>query len=76
MCYDDTKTIYISSAIEDDDYLFQKVLCHEVVHAAMFSYGIYLPYDQEELMADIIATYGEEIIDIANNLFTHLRMAA
>lgn len=74
MCYDDNKTIYISSAIEDDEHMFKKVLCHEVVHAAMFSYDVYLDYEQEELIADLIATYGEEIIDITNELFCHMQV--
>lgn len=73
MCYDDNKTIYISDILEAYPHLYKKVLCHEVVHAAMFSYDIYLEYDQEELMADIIATYGEEIIDITNELFRHMQ---
>jgi len=36
----------------------KKVLCHELTHAAMFSYGIELSIEQEELLADLIATYG------------------
>jgi hypothetical protein len=34
------------------------VLSHELTHAAMFSYNIDLSYEQEELFADLIATYG------------------
>ena len=32
----------------------------------MFSYNVYLSLEQEEVIADIIATYGEEIINITN----------
>ena len=39
----------------------------------MFSYQINLTLDQEELIADFIATYGEEIIDITNFLFNKLK---
>jgi len=39
----------------------------------MFSYGIQLNVDQEEVIADIIATYGEEIINITNTLFKKLK---
>lgn len=74
MCYDDNKTIYIDDSIEQDSYLFKKILCHEIVHAAMFSYNVDLMYDQEELIADLIATYGEEIINVTNRVFSHLCM--
>lgn len=50
-----------------------KVLCHEITHAAMFSYNIELSLDQEELVADLIATYGEEIIFIANKIFRRIK---
>lgn len=71
VCADDHKTIYIRDELPPA--LSKKVLCHEVVHAAMFSYNIYLEEMQEELMADIIATYGQEIIDITNTLFKNLK---
>ena len=35
----------------------------------MFSYNVNLNYEQEELVADIIATYGSEIIHMTNELF-------
>jgi uncharacterized alkaline shock family protein YloU len=49
------------------------VLCHEVAHAAMFSYGVDLTIEQEEIIVDIIATYGEEILKITNKLFKKLK---
>lgn len=51
----------------------KKVLCHEIVHAAMFSYNVDLTLEQEELVADLIATYGEEIIDITNQMFKKIK---
>lgn len=53
--------------------LFKKVLCHEITHAAMFSYNVNLDYSQEELVADLISTYGDEIIEVTNRIFYHLR---
>lgn len=32
-----------------------------------------LNYQQEELLANIIATYGEEILKITNDIFKRLR---
>lgn len=70
-CDESTCIIYISDAIPW--YKFKKVLCHEITHAAMFSYNIYMTVDQEELVADLIATYGEEIIDVTNRIFSKIR---
>lgn len=53
--------------------LLKKVLCHELTHAAIFSYGVELDLMQEELLADLIATYGEEIITITNKIFKKLK---
>ena len=69
-CDDTNHTIYLSDNIPD--YKLKKVLCHEITHAAMFSYGINLNIDQEELIADLIATYGEEIINITNKIFSKI----
>ena len=72
MCYDENKTIYMNIELQDAPLLFKKVLCHEITHAAMFSYDVNLDYSQEELLADLIATYGEEIIEVTNQIFYRL----
>ena len=69
-CDDLTKTIYISEKVPMN--MLRKVLCHEVTHAAMFSYHVNLELSQEELIADLIATYGSEIISVTNRIFSHL----
>lgn len=71
-CSNDTKTIYVSAIL--DERKMRKVLCHEITHAAMFSYSVSLTYDQEELIADIIATYGNEIIAVTNKVFRKIKM--
>ena len=70
-CDDKTKTIYISKDVQEK-YL-KKVLCHELTHAAMFSYNIDLTYEQEEVLSEIIATYGQEIVHMANVFFQKLK---
>lgn len=70
-CDDDSKTIYLNNSLRGP--FLKKVLCHEITHAAMFSYDVKLTIEQEELLADLIATYGEEIITIANKVFKKLR---
>ena len=72
-CDDITKTIYINDELSDRK--MKKVLCHEITHSAMFSYNVYLTYEQEELLADIIATYGQEIISITNQIFKKIKGA-
>lgn len=52
-----------------------KVLCHEIVHAAMASYGVWLTVEQEEIVADLIATYGKEIIQTTDKVFARLGRA-
>ena len=71
VCDDATKTIHLANSLRGK--FLKKVLCHELVHAAMFSYNIKLEYEQEELLANLIATYGEEIIQITNDVFKRLR---
>ena len=63
-------TIYLSESAPD--YKIKKILCHEITHAAMFSYQVEMSIDQEELIADLIATYGEEIINVTNRIFSRI----
>ena len=70
-CNNNTGIIYIAQGLGWEK--FKKVLCHEITHAAMFSYGVYLTYDQEELIADIISTYGDEVITVTNKVFRKIR---
>ena len=70
-CDDYSKTIYLSNALYGNQ--LKKVLCHEITHAAMFSYNVSLSLAQEELIAELMATFGEEIIDITNILFDYLK---
>ena len=71
MCDNNEQIIYIDESLQGN--FLKKVLCHELTHAAIFSYGINLSIEQEEVIADLIATYGEEIITITNKIFTKLK---
>ena len=70
-CDSNTMTIYIADGLSD--FKFRKILCHELTHAAMYSYQVELSRDQEELLADIISTYGYEIIYITNKVFRKIK---
>lgn len=73
MCDDDLKKIFVATGLPPA--LLKKVLCHEIVHAAMFSYNVELTLEQEEFIADLIATYGEEIFEITNQMFKKIKGA-
>lgn len=69
-CDNTTHTIYLTDIIPP--IKLKKVLCHEITHAAMFSYNVNMNLEQEELVADLIATYGAEIIDVTNRIFSRI----
>ena len=69
-CDNLTRTIYLNQTLYGA--LLKKVLCHELTHAAMFSYGVDLSIEQQELIADLISTYGEEIVYTTNKIFAKL----
>ena len=71
VCDDNNKAIYLNNELEGA--FLKKVLCHEITHAAMFSYNVYLSIFQEEIVADLIATYGEQIIDITDDVFMSIK---
>lgn len=58
-CDDITKTIYISQVLTPSQT--RQVLCHEIVHAYMYSYNIMIDDYTEEIVASILDTYGEDI---------------
>ena len=70
-CDDYRKTIFLNGDLYGD-YL-KKVLCHEITHAAMFSYNVSLSLPQEELLAELMSTFGEEIVEITNIIFEYLK---
>lgn len=57
-----TKTISINERL--NDYMYVKCLTHEITHAVIFSYGVYLDEFTEELIADFMANYGFEVTDL------------
>lgn len=70
-CDNATKTIFIADGL--DEVKFRKVLAHEIIHAAMYSYNVMLTLDQEELLADVFSTYGDEIVMVTNKVFRKIK---
>ena len=71
MCDDKLKCIFVATGLPL--VFLKKVLCHEIAHAAMFSYNVDLTIEQEEVIVDLIATYGAQIIYISNSLFNRIK---
>ena len=67
------KTVYLSSSITGA--FLRKVFIHEVSHCAVFSYGIEISLEQEEFLCDFIATFGDEIFQVVDDLFMVLKRA-
>lgn len=68
---DDTlHTIFVSDAISGQ--FLRKVMTHEVCHAFSFSYGLDIPIEIEEQIADFLASYGRDIIRTADEIFSRL----
>lgn len=70
MCDCNDMAIYLFDGLHGA--LLKKVMLHEVTHAAIFSYGVYMDLEQEELFCDLLSTYGEEIIDVVDGFFSAL----
>lgn len=70
-CDQSTGSIYVNADLVAA--LQKKVLCHEIAHAAMFSYDIFLEPAQEEILADLMASYGQEIIYMTNKIFNRIK---
>ena len=71
VCDKITQTIYIDKTLQPAQV--KQVLCHEIVHAFMFSYGVILSYDEEEMVAEIISEYGEQIMRLTNFIYDGIK---
>lgn len=60
------KTIYLHNDLNES--LLYKVFCHELVHAFCFSYDLVFDEEEEERLADFIATYGKDIFDMTDEM--------
>lgn len=72
VCDKVTQTICVDKTLSPQK--LKEVLCHEIVHAFMFSYDIDLSYQEEELVAELVSKYGEDIIHEANAIYNGIKM--
>lgn len=66
VCDNNDKTIYMDVMLSTDKY--NHVLTHEIVHVFCFEYGLNFPTSIEEKIANFIADYGREIIEVVDYL--------
>lgn len=59
MTDNNTKCVYMSDELQGKFY--ERVLCHELVHCASFSYNCDIDIDTEEIIADFMSLFGQEI---------------
>lgn len=71
-CDDWLKTIFINDTLHPTR--MRKVLCHELTHATMYSYDILIPDPEEEMLADLVSSYGDEIISLTNMVSRKLKL--
>jgi hypothetical protein len=67
------RTVYLSELLKGA--FLRKVMAHELTHCFCFSYDIVLDIDEEERMADFIATYGEELIYLLDDIVSNIKYA-
>ena len=72
VCDKITQVICIDETLPQD--LMREVLRHEIVHAFMFSYGVDLSYDEEELVADLVSKYGEDILQWSHAIYAGIKI--
>jgi hypothetical protein len=72
VCDKTTQTIYIDKTLRPSRV--KEVLCHEIVHACMFSYAVDLSYKEEEMVAELMSKYGNEIIQLSNRIYNGIKM--
>lgn len=68
-----TRTVYIADILRGR--LLDKVIAHELTHCFMFSYDIEIDIEQEEFIADFIATYGRDLVYLLDSLMQKIKTA-
>ena len=73
MTDNNVKTVYINNRL--NQYLTDKVICHELTHVFAFEFDYDIPLDVEEIVADFMSLYGRDIIYLLDDLTEILKKA-
>lgn len=68
------RCIYLSNALYGA--FLRRVMAHELCHCFCFSYGVSMPIEEEERLADWISLYGTELVYLLDDLIKILRRVA
>ena len=68
------KTVFINNRL--NDYMTDKVLCHELTHVFAFEFDYYMDIDTEEIVADFMSLYGRNVINLLDDLIKVLKKVA
>lgn len=60
------RTVYLSNLLRGP--FLRKVVAHEICHCFCFSYDLNFEIEEEERLADFVATYGEELIYLLDDI--------
>lgn len=69
-----TRTVYLSNGLYGA--FLRRVISHEVVHVFCFEYHMLFDPNEEEVIADFISKYGDEIIYTVDALLQTLKRYA
>lgn len=67
------KTVYINNRL--NEYLTDKVICHELTHVFAFEFDYYMDIETEEIVADFMSLYGRRIVYLLDDLVRILKKA-
>ncbi len=74
MTDNNVKTVFVNNRL--NDYMTDKVICHELTHVFAFEFEYHIPIDVEEIVADFMSLYGRKIIYLLDDLVEILRRIA
>lgn len=60
------KTVFINDRL--NDYMTDKVICHELTHVFAFEFDYYMDIETEEIVADFMSLYGRKIVYLLDDL--------
>ena len=74
MTDNNVKTVFVNNRL--NDYMTDKVICHELTHVFAFEFDYYMNIETEEIVADFMSLYGRNIILLLDDLIKVLRRIA
>lgn len=67
------KTVFINNRL--NNYMTDKVLCHELTHVYAFSFDYFIDIQTEEIVADFLSLFGRDIIYLLDDIIKILKKA-